>query len=93
MAIGSRDVLHDPLDGAGAAAALGTATEGVVDLTHPEPVRSLRKREPKLSVTKHIARTDDHGCVLAEVSAQGRNEEDQNEAATPSRHETDEVPS
>ena len=76
-----------------AAAALGTAAEVVIDLTHPRPLRSVRKRGPKLMVTEDIARADDHDFVLADISGQGRNEENQNEATTPSRHESYEVPS
>ena len=78
---------HDPLDGVSAAAALGTAAEVVIDLTHPQPLRSVRKRGPKLMVTEHVARADDHDFALAGISGQGRNEENQNEATTPSRHE------
>ena len=84
---------HDPLDGVSAAAALGAAAEVVIDLTHPRPLRSVRKRGPKLMVTEHIARADDHDFVLADISGQGRNEENQNEAPTPSRHEPYELAS
>jgi hypothetical protein len=88
-----RRIIHDPLDGVSAAAALGTAAEVVIDLTHPRPLCSVRKRGPKLMVTEDIARADDHDFVLADISGQGRNEENQNEAPTPSRHESYELAS
>ena len=68
--------IHDPLDSVSAPAALGAAAEVVIDLTHPRPLRSPRKSGPKLMVTKHIARADDHELVLADISGQGRNEEE-----------------
>jgi hypothetical protein len=52
--------VHDPLDRVSAAAALGAAAEVVIDLTHPQPLRRIRKRGPKLMVTEYIARADDH---------------------------------
>jgi len=55
-----RHFVHDPLDDVSAAAALGAAAEVVIDLTHPQPLRRVRKRGPKLMVTEHIARADDH---------------------------------
>jgi hypothetical protein len=84
--------LHDPLDGVSAAAALGAASEAVIDLPHPRPLLGVRKRGPNLMVTEHIARADDHNFVL-DISRQGRNEENQNEATTPSHHDSYEVPS
>jgi hypothetical protein len=87
-----RHFLHDPLDGVSAAAALGAASEAVIDLPHPRPLLSVRKRGPNLMVTEHIARADDHNFVL-DISSQGRNEENQNEATTPSHHDSYEVPS
>src|SRR5262249_33637553 len=38
-------------------------------------------------------RTDDHDLLLADMCGQGRNEENWNEATTPSGHEAYEVPS
>ena len=84
---------HDPLDGMSAAAALGAAAEAVIDLTHPQPLRRVRKPGPKLMVSEHIARADDHGFVLAGISGRGRDGENQNRATTPSRHESYGVPS
>jgi hypothetical protein len=55
-----RHFVHDPLDDVSAAAALGAAAEVLIDLTHPQPSRGVRKRGPKLMVTEHIARADDH---------------------------------
>ena len=55
-----RQFVHDPLDDVSAAAALGAAAEVVIDLTHPQPLRCVSKRGPKLMVTEHIARADDH---------------------------------
>ena len=52
--------VHDPLDDVSAAAALGAAAEVVIDLTHAQPLRRIRKRGPKLMVTEYIARADDH---------------------------------
>jgi hypothetical protein len=43
-------------------------------------------------VTKAIARADDHGFVLADISGKRRNEENQRDAATPSRREPYEFP-
>ena len=64
---------HDSLDGVSAAAAPGAAAEAGINLTHPQPLPSVRKRGPKLMVSEHIARADDHGFVLAGISGQGRN--------------------
>jgi hypothetical protein len=50
-------------DGVGASATLGAAAEAVIDLAHPRPLRSVRKREPQLTVTEHITGTDDHDLV------------------------------
>ena len=55
-----RHFVHDPLDDVSAAAALGAAAEAVIDLAHPQPLRRVRKRGPKLMVTENIARADDH---------------------------------
>jgi hypothetical protein len=55
-----RHFVHDSLDDVSAATALGAAAEVVIDLTHPQPLRRVRKRGPKLMVTEHIARADDH---------------------------------
>jgi hypothetical protein len=55
-----RHFVHDPLDNVRAAAALGAAAEVVIDLTHSQPLRGVRKRGPKLMVTEHIARAHDH---------------------------------
>ena len=55
-----RHFVHDPLDNVSAAAALGAAAEVVIDLTHPQPLRRVRKCGPKLMVAEHIARADDH---------------------------------
>jgi hypothetical protein len=52
--------VDDPLDDVSAAAALGAAAEVVIDLTHPQPLRRIRKRGPKLMVTEYIARANDH---------------------------------
>jgi hypothetical protein len=76
-------IVHNPFDSVSAAAALGAAPEVVIDLTHPRTLRSTRKSGSKLTVTKHIARADDHELVLAEIRGQYRNEENQNEATTP----------
>jgi len=42
---------HDPPDSVSAAAAPGAAAEVVIDLTHPQPLRRVRKGGPKLMVT------------------------------------------
>jgi hypothetical protein len=55
-----RHFVHDSLDDVSAATALGAAAEVVIDLTHPQPLRRVRKRGPNLMVTEHIARADDH---------------------------------
>src|ERR1700675_2347296 len=55
-----RHFVHDSLDDVSAAPALGAASMGVIDLTHAQPLRCVRKRGPKLMVTEHIARADDH---------------------------------
>jgi hypothetical protein len=55
-----RHFVHDPLDDASAAAALHAAAEVIIDLTHPQLLRRVRKRGSELMVTEDIARADDH---------------------------------
>ena len=55
-----RHFVHDPLDDVSAATALSPTAEVVIDLTHPQPLRCIRKHGPKLMVTEHVARADDH---------------------------------
>ena len=79
-------LFHDPLDGVGAPAALHAAAEAVIDLARPQPL-NLRKYGTKLLVAEHVARTDDHHLLLTHISGQSANEEKQDEATDPSRHQ------
>ena len=59
----SRVAAHNFLDGLGAPAALHAAAETVVNLTHPHPLRGLRKGGNggmHLLVAERVARADDH---------------------------------
>jgi hypothetical protein len=84
-------LLHDPFDGVGTPTALRAAAEAVVNLAHPQPLSGVRKSRTKLSITKHVARADDHDLVLTHTSGEGRNEGKHSKATTPPRHESYEL--
>src|SRR5271163_2227545 len=52
--------VHDPADGAGAAAAFGTAAQAPVDFAGAAR-RAFGRDRPDLMVGNHVARTHDHG--------------------------------
>src|SRR5262249_45246442 len=54
-------LVHDAADGAGAAAALGAATEAAIDLTGRARGSLGRERAAHVVVAQHIAGADDHG--------------------------------
>src|SRR5580704_9759524 len=61
---GCQRLVHDASDGAGAAPALGAATEAMINFTGgTRATFAGRKRAAHVVVREHVTRTDDHGTT------------------------------